>query len=125
MWPDCCDKIYSIYIIFLDIMDKMFEQRRRDGGGGYVGEDLDNAYEEEVEQIEKDARKRASRPVAKIAPQMQVVEVGEDSSDSDEPPPLIDTTPLQQFVDFMERRRRIITENQHDQDNGSDSDVLA
>ena len=106
-------------------MDKMFEQRRRDGGGGYVGEDLDNAYEEEVEQIEKDARKRASRPVATIAPQMQVVEVGEDSSDSDEPPPLIDTTPLQQFVDFMQRRRRIITENRHDQDNGSDSDVLA
>ena len=104
MWPDCCDNIYIIYIIFLDIMDKMFEQRRRDGGGGYVGEDSDNAYEEEVEQREKDARKRASCPVATVAPQMEVVEVGEDSSDSDEPPPLIETTPLQQFVDFKERR---------------------
>ena len=80
--------IMYIYIyIFLDIVDKMYENRGRKGEGGYVSEDSDYEYEEEVKKKEEEEKKAKKRKVAKVVGIPQAVE----SDSSDSPPPLVDT----------------------------------
>ena len=78
---------FKLFTFFLsEITEKLFEERRSDGGGGYVGEDIDNAYEEEVEQKEMDEKKKVNRPVAVIGPYEAHIDVFDNSTDLDESP---------------------------------------
>ena len=64
-------------------MDKLFEEHNADGGGGggYVWEGDDQAFEKERTEKEEEVKNRVSWPVASVAPQKEVIYV-----DSDEPP---------------------------------------
>ena len=54
------------------MLDKMFEERKCGGEGGYVLEDESTAFEEERAQRVEEERKRGNKPVGRISPIKEV-----------------------------------------------------
>ena len=69
--------LYIPKLFLVEIIDKMFKDRKSDGGGGYVLDEMDDEYEKEVGEREEEQKKKKCRIVALVAPNINTPPVQE------------------------------------------------